>query len=138
MTCFASVFDLDLSEILKEEDYRSRLKLLLRQIASYPPSILFSDQPRLDIDGLRWAPARLGARDNLGGYYLAPEDCVPLLQEGLMIPRPGLLFHERVLPKEGVFRCLTAQNPRNFTAVLHDASDKALRLLRERLRRNLL
>ncbi|PWW74991.1 hypothetical protein C7212DRAFT_297691 [Tuber magnatum] len=54
--CVATLLDIDPLHILSAKGQRARMKLLVDSMDNFPPNIIFTDVPRMDLDGYRWAP----------------------------------------------------------------------------------
>lgn len=114
--CLATVLGLDLAHIVHEEDYTGRMKLLFRQLREVPPSLLFSHTARIDEDGLRWAPARIGGQGGVGLLDPHRSSAAHIRDEGMVLRRPGLLVSLTSLPNDG-FTCIIPDCPREYVAV---------------------
>jgi len=54
--CVATLLDIDPLHILSAKNQISRMKVLIDSVNDFPPSLIFTNVPRLDLDGYRWAP----------------------------------------------------------------------------------
>lgn len=119
--CVASLFGLDLPEIVRTPNEQRMLKLLKMQ-RRFPPGIIFMNAERLKDKGFRWAPQSLLARQRNELALL--NDGRPLAsfnQHGLHVEFPGFLL---TVPKKPV------ANP--FLA-LDKKSDSVLQVTRDDL-----
>ncbi|KAF7377630.1 Sugar transporter stl1 [Mycena sanguinolenta] len=96
--CIASLLGIDPLTILQAHG-PERMKELLRGLNEIPVTFLFGDEPRLAVEGFRWAPQSYLA---LGLSHTNHEDerVGTLEARGLCVTLPGVSLHLRSAPED--------------------------------------
>lgn len=123
--CVASLFELDLSQIVRTpQDQRMHVLIQLQQW--FPQGIIFMDADRLETPGLRWAPKSfLAQQPSELGLLNDERPAVRYNEHGLPVVYPGFLL---TVPKQPLCSTFFAVDEENASTYLisgrHQATGK--------------
>ncbi|KAJ9602660.1 hypothetical protein H2200_012854 [Cladophialophora chaetospira] len=98
--CFATLVGQDPADVLSEKTIEGRMRVVASKMKHVPTQILFSPRPRLDVNGLRWAPLSFRSTATGKGYSpgVAMATVADVTPGGLLVKLSGILLD--VHPRE--------------------------------------
>lgn len=114
--CLASLLDIDPAELQhtceSPDQKMGRFISMLEEKLGIPPGMIFLPEPKLDVEGLRWAPKTwMGGQRQDYPYPLFLESQPTFLtKRGLIVQYPGIRLDMQHIPQEREFWVSTASS----------------------------
>ncbi|KAF3914814.1 hypothetical protein ABW20_dc0103032 [Dactylellina cionopaga] len=118
--CLGGMMDLNVGEIQNTPDDQ-RTQKLLSMIKYYPKSIIFSQGPKLDLPGYRWACETFWKSKILSSAYNDAMNAATMKEEGLRLEYQGYIVKPFKLP-EGSF-IMNSKKQGLWIKVTYDPAD---------------